>query len=167
METIKTYERYPVWIVLLSNLTSITIYVLGLIITLHTVWIVSVLYVVLILSLEFKLLKTHCINCYYWGKQCGFGKGKVSALFFKQGNAADFCIRELSWKDMIPDLAVSLIPGMIGIIILVLKFDILILISTVLLIALSTIGNGFIRGKLTCKFCKQRESGCPADKLFN
>jgi hypothetical protein len=167
METIKTYERYPVWIVLLSNLTSFSIYILGFIITLYTVWIVSVLYLALIFSLEYKLIKTHCINCYYWGKQCGFGKGKISALFFKQGNAANFCIRELSWKDMIPDLAVSLIPFVIGIIIMILKFNLLVLISTVLLITLSTIGNGLIRGRLTCKFCKQRESGCPAEKLFN
>ena len=35
------------------------------------------------------------------------------------------------------------------------------------IVILTTIGNGFIRGTLTCKYCKQGELGCPADRLFN
>jgi len=28
-------------------------------------------------------------------------------------------------------------------------------------------GTAMIRGNLVCKYCKQREIGCPAEKLFN
>ena len=68
---------------------------------------------------------------------------------------------------MIPDLLVSLIPLAVGIILLIIKFEPLILFALILLVAFTTAGNGYIRGTLTCTNCKQRELGCPADKLFN
>ena len=73
----------------------------------------------------------------------------------------------MTWKDMIPDLLISLIPLLAGIVLLIVQFDIYLLATIVLLAFLTTSGNGFIRGKLTCKYCKQRELGCPAEKLFN
>jgi len=73
----------------------------------------------------------------------------------------------MSWKDMIPDFLVTLIPIVIGIFLLIVKFDFILLIAIVLLIILTTAGNGFTRRQLTCKYCKQGELGCPASKLFN
>ena len=68
---------------------------------------------------------------------------------------------------MIPDLLVSLIPFVIGIIILISKFDSMLLSALLMLVVLTTTGNGYIRGILTCRYCKQGELGCPADLLFN
>lgn len=167
METSKTYEDYPIWIVTLSNFVSISIYVLGFIITYRLGWIPSIIYLSFILALEFRLIRNHCTNCYYWGKTCGFGKGRISSLFFNKGDEMKFCNNVITWKYMIPDLLISLIPLVIGIILLIVKFEILLLFALVLLIALTTAGNGFIRSTLTCRYCKQRESGCPAEKLFN
>jgi hypothetical protein len=167
METIKSYDNYPVWIAALSNLLSLLIYGCGFIIMLRTGWIVASLYLIFILTLEFRLLSRHCVDCYYWGKTCGFGKGRISSWLFKKGDSSKFCNNKMTWKDMIPDLLVSLIPLVTAIVLMIIKFDFVILFSVVLLVILSTTGNGFIRGKLTCRFCKQRESGCPADKLFN
>ena len=73
----------------------------------------------------------------------------------------------MTWKDMIPDMMVSLIPLVIGIILLIIKFDVALLIAMLVLIFLTTTGNGTIRRKYTCKYCKQQELGCPAEKLFN
>ncbi len=73
----------------------------------------------------------------------------------------------MTWKDMIPDLLISLIPLITGIVLLIIKFELILLLALILLIFLTTIGNGFIRGTLTCTFCKQKDIGCPADKLFN
>jgi hypothetical protein len=73
----------------------------------------------------------------------------------------------MTWKDMIPDLLISLIPLITGIVLLIIKIDFFLLFAVILLIVLTTIGNGFVRGRLTCKYCKQRESGCPAEKLFS
>lgn len=167
METTKTHENFPVWIVILSNLFSILIYSSGFAITLQLGWIAAALYLVFILALEYRLISKHCINCYYWGMTCGFGKGRLSALFFKRGDPNKFCGNEMSWKDMIPDLLVSLVPFIIGIVLIIIKFDFTILFALIILIVLTTAGNGFIRGNLTCRYCKQRELGCPAEKLFS
>lgn len=167
MEAPKAIEQYPVWIVLLSSLVSLLIYGLGVLIVFQLSWIFAILFLLYILVLEYRLIRYHCVDCYYWGKRCAFGKGYLSALFFKKGDTARFCAREFSWKDMIPDLMVSLVPLVTGVVLLVINFNIGLLIGLVVLVLLSTMGNGFIRGSLACKNCKQRELGCLAEQLFN
>jgi hypothetical protein len=167
METIKTFEKYPFWIVVLSSLVSLGIYTLGFLILIRPGLIFSLLYLIFIGVLEYRIIRYHCIDCYYWGKTCGFGKGRISAVFFKRGDESKFCEMDISWKSMIPDLLVTLIPLAVGLYLLIRGFNILLLFALILLIILTTYGNGFIRSRLTCKYCKQRELGCPAEKLFN
>jgi len=163
----KTFERYPLWIVLISNFLSIAVYGLGLFIMYQVHWAIAAAYLVYILALEVRLIKNHCPNCYYWGKTCGFGKGRVSALFFRQGDPHRFCDLEITWKTMIPDFLVWIVPVVAAIVLLIMHFSVYILIALILLIVFSSVGNAFIRGSLTCKYCIQKETGCPADKLFN
>lgn len=167
METTATYDKFPAWIVILSNLFSLLIYILGISITFRLGWIAAILYLIYILALEYRLISKHCVNCFYWGKICGFGKGRLSSLIFKRGDPSKFCENKMSWKDMIPDLLISLVPLIIGIVFIIIKFDFILLFAAIILIVLTTVGNGFIRGKLTCTHCKQREFGCPAEKLFS
>jgi hypothetical protein len=167
METAKTYENYPVWIVLLSNMLSLAIYSLGFAILLNLGLLFSFLFLTYVFILEFRVVRYHCINCDYWGKTCGFGKGRISSILFKKGDPIKFCEKDFTWKDMIPDLLVLLIPLVIGIFFLIKQFNLVLLFELVLLIFFTTRGNAFIRGKLTCKYCKQRELGCLAEKLFN
>jgi hypothetical protein len=167
METIKTYENYPLRTVILSNLVSLTIYLLGFIIIFKAFWVFAIIYLGYIFALEIRLIKNHCTGCYYWGKTCGFAKGRISSLLFKKADISSFCDKKISWKEMIPDLLISLLPLITGITLLIIKFEPFILLALLLLIALTTAGNQFIRGSLTCKFCRQRELGCPAEKLFN
>jgi hypothetical protein len=166
METVKRFETYPLRIVVLSNFVSLTIYSLGFLIIFKTDTIYALFYLLNVLILELNLIKNHCTSCFYWGKTCGFGKGRISALFFKKGDPAKFCNHSFKWKDMIPDLLVSLIPLVTGIVLLIADFNFLLLFAVLLLILLTTSGNGFIRGKLTCRYCKQSELGCPAQLLF-
>lgn len=161
------FENYPIWMVILSNLVSLAIYGLGFFIIWGLGWVFACLYVLYIFVLEYRLIKNHCTNCYYWGKTCGFGKGRLSSWAFKKGNQSKFCTMDISWKSMIPDLLVSLIPTIIGVILLFIEFDLILLFALLLLIVLSTTGNAFIRGAFTCKYCKQRDLGCPAEQLFN
>ncbi len=165
MKKANCYEKYPFWIVLISNLVSIAIYAIGayIIYQLGSIWLA--LYLFYILLLEFNLIKNHCTSCYYYGKCCAFGRGKLSALLFKKGDTKKFN-HPMTWKSILPDFLVSLIPIVVGVILLIIHFDILILLSIILLIVLSSIGNGFVRGSLACKYCKQRQLGCPAEKLF-
>ena len=167
METIKRYENYPMGIVLLSNFVALGIYTFGFLIIFRVGLVFSILYLLFILSLEYRLLRYHCPNCFYWGRICGFGKGKLSSWFFKKGDSSRFCLKEFTWKDMIPDLLISLIPFVVGITVLILQFDIMLLSAVLMLALLTTSGNGYIRGTLTCRHCKQGELGCPAELLFN
>jgi hypothetical protein len=167
VENSLTYEKFPSWIVIVSSLHSVLIYFLGAFIVLQLGWIAVGAFLAYVSFLEYRLLSKHCVNCYYWGKICGFGKGKISSWFFKKGDISKFCAKKFTWKDMIPDLMVSLVPFVVGIVFLIVSFNIILLMAVLLLIALSTAGNGFIRGSLACKYCKQRELGCYAEQLFN
>lgn len=163
----ETYENYSCWIMIISTLVSIAIYLIGAFIIYQTGIILLSLYLLFIILLEIRLIKGHCVNCYYYGKFCAFGKGKLSAILFKKGSSKKFFKNKMTWKDMLPDFLVPIIPLIAGIVLLALKFNWLILICTVLLVILTSAGNGFVRGSLACKFCKQRELGCPAEQLFN
>jgi hypothetical protein len=167
MKSVNTHEKFPIRVVMLSNLMSFIIYGLGLWIISQTGLMFAILYGVFVGWFEYRLLSQHCVNCYYWGKTCGFGKGRLSAWLFKKGNISTFACKPMSWRDMIPDLLISFIPTVIAIVLLIYQFDLLLLSALLMLLVLTTFGNGFIRGSLTCKYCKQRELGCPAEQLFN
>lgn len=167
MEKEKCFENYPFWIVLVSNLVTIAIYLIGAFIIYQIGLIWMILYLIFILFLEFRLISRHCRDCYYYGKYCAFGKGKISSMFLKKGDLNKFCKMQMTWKDIIPDFMVSIIPILVGIILLFIKFSWLILILIILLAILTFVGNGFVRGNLACKYCKQRKLGCPAEQLFN
>ena len=70
METRKCYENYPFWMVIISNIVSLSIYIIGgfLVYQIGLIW--FLLYILYILILEVKLLRGHCVNCYYFGKTC-------------------------------------------------------------------------------------------------
>jgi len=163
----KTYENYPAWIVLISNLLSISVYLIGAFIIYKTglIWLIA--YLLYILLLEMRLLKWHCIDCYYFGKNCAFGRGKLSCIFFKKGDAKNFAKREITWKDIVPDFMVTVIPMLVAIAFLIMDFSWLILVLLISIFLLGFIGNGLLRGQLACKYCRQRELGCPAERLFS
>jgi hypothetical protein len=163
----ESFENYPCRTIVISNLVSVGIYLIGafIIYQLDVIWLL--IYLLYVLWLEIRLLRNTCSGCYYYGKYCAFGKGKISSLFFKKGTCNKFVDGKITWKDIIPDFLVTLIPLIAGIGLLVMKFEWLILILLVVLVLLTTAGTGFVRGKLACRYCKQREIGCPAEQLFN
>ena len=163
----KIYENYPGWIPVISILLEVLIYAAGFFILLKWGSLVAITYLIFIILLQINLLKNHCVDCYYYGQTCGLGKGKLSAIFFKKGHPKRFTEREVSWKMVVPDLMVFLIPFTAGVIFLFKKFSLLIMGLIFLLFAFSFWGNALLRGSLLCKFCKQRELGCPAERLFN
>ena len=167
MKKQKYYEKYPYWIIIISNVFSIAIYLIGafIIYQLGSIWLVS--YLLYILWIEIRILRRSCVNCYYYGKYCAFGKGKISYLLFKKGDSKKFIQDKITWKDIIPDFMVSLIPMLVGIAILIIDFNWFLLTMIVILALLTFAGNALVRGSLACKYCKQREIGCPAEQLFN
>ena len=160
-------ENYPWHIILIANIVSISIYASGAIILSAVGLIPVVLYLVFILFLEFRLVKVSCTKCYYYDRYCAFGKGKLSALFFKKEEPSSFQQKNFSWYSLLPDMMVSIIPLVFGIYILLSGFSWIILLLMLVLILLSSFGNGWIRGSMACKYCKQKELGCQAEQLFN
>jgi len=167
MEQSEAFENYPCRIILFSNLVTLAIYAIGAYIIFQVGLVWFVIYLAYITGLEIRLLKTRCVNCYYYGKLCAFGKGKLSSFLFKKGDPHKFLKDNLSWKDILPDILVSIIPLIVGIALLIMKFNWLILSLIIVLVLLTSVGNGFVRGSLACKFCKQREIGCHSEQLFD
>lgn len=167
MTELKSYDKYPLGTVLLSNLLSIVLYSAGLFVLLNLGIIFGVLYVLYILLIEFRLLAKSCRSCYYYGKLCAFGRGKCCGLFFSKGDPEKFVANEITMKDIIPDFLVTIFPLVGGIIVLIINFSWLIAVLLVLLVILGFAGNALVRGSFACKYCKQRAIGCPAERLFN
>jgi hypothetical protein len=160
-------ENYPTAIVIGSNLLSLLIYGIGAFILFRfgIIWVIG--YVFFILILEFRLLSGHCVDCFYYGKTCAFGKGRLSSMFFQKGNPEKFSQMTLTWKDIIPDFLMFMIPVLAGILLLIQEFTWIVLILIITLFLLGFLGNALVRGQLACRYCKQREIGCPAERLFN
>lgn len=167
MSDIQTYERFPAWIVLVCNLVSWSIYAIGAYV-LARLWIwLLVPYLLYALWLEVRLLRTGCVDCAYYGKACAFGKGRLCAIAFEQGDPQRFAEHEISWAEMLPDFLASILPLIGGILLLVTDgWDWLIAVLLTLLLVLAFIGTGLVRGTFACKYCKQREIGCSAYEMF-
>jgi hypothetical protein len=160
-------ENYPISIVIGSNLLSFLIYGIGVYILFKfgILWVIC--YAGFILILEFRLLSGHCVDCYYYGKTCAFGKGRLSSLFFQKGQMEQFNQKKIKWKDIVPDFLVFIIPVLAGIILLIQEFTWTVLILIIAIFLLGFLGNALVRGQLACRYCKQREIGCPAEQLFD
>jgi hypothetical protein len=161
------FDAYPPWMVVASNALSISIYLMGAYLLSGFGVAAVAVYLIFCLWMEARVISCHCVNCAYFGKLCCFGKGKISSAFFKQGDPKKFSQMSITWRDMLPDLMVPLIPVIGGIILLIKKFDWTALAAVMLIFILSFAGNALVRGRLACRHCRQRVLGCPAERLFN
>ena len=107
-----------------------------------------------------------CVNCYYYGKLCAFGRGRLCPALFRRGNPQRFVDRVCSFRDVLPDLLVPAIPVVGGMVLLARDFALVLLLVVLAIAALATAGTGIVRGLLACPHCAQRELGCPAEQLF-
>ncbi len=162
-----TFENFPWRMVVICNAVGLAIYAIGLILIaqLGIAW--AVLYAAYCLWLEWRVLWGSCRKCYYYGKRCGFGKGRLCAWLLTKGTESGLPAKRISWWHVVPDFLVSLIPLGVGIAMLIGSFSCFVLLLVVMLLGLASVGTGFVRGQVACKYCKQRELGCPAEQLFS
>ena len=162
-----SFENFPWRIVLICNGVGLAIYAIGLYLMarLGIVW--GVLYAAYCVWMEWRLLSRSCRGCYYYGKRCGFGKGRVCSWFFAKSKEPRLSTKPISWREVVPDFLVALVPLGVGLATLIWRFSWLALLLIGMLVFLASAGTGFIRGQLACKYCKQRELGCPAEQLFS
>lgn len=160
------YENYPVTTVIVSASVSLLIYGISAFVLLQYGALWAVAYLVVAVIMEARLISSHCPDCYYFGKTCAFGKGRLSACLFTKGDPARFSRMQLTWQDIVPVFLMFIIPALAGLSLIVREFSVTILVLVALLFVLGFAGNAFVRGRLACRFCRQREAGCPAEQLF-
>ncbi len=118
------------------------------------------IYLVVAVSLVFLVLRwLVCTNCYYYGKWCPIGWGKLAALLFKQGSIENF--GKSPGVKLAPVVygLLSLVPLIFIIVALVKEFTAPKIIVLVLLLAVSyysAVGNR----RKSCSNCKMRTI-CP------
>jgi hypothetical protein len=166
MTETKSYENFPLWMPLIAVIVSIIGYILGAYILSGFGLLLVVIYLIYCFGIELLIIFRSCKDCYYYGKICGLGKGKIAPLFTKNGNPKRFLEKKISWYDFIPDFLVGIIPIIGGIILLINDFSFIVLGLIILLVIIFFGGAGFIRGSYACRYCKQKELGCPAQKIF-
>ncbi len=166
MDETRIYQNFPIRIVIFCNLLPLLVYATGVYILSGFGILMAVAYLFYCFWMEYRVMKLGCVNCIYYGKLCGTGKGKLCSLLFKQGDPKKFAQTKISWIDMLPDFMVVIFPLVGGIILLILNFSGFLLAVLVFLVLLYFFGNSLIRGPVMCKHCRQRELGCPAEQLF-
>ena len=160
----KGFEEYPITTVIAQNLFFLIYFSIGFIAILPLkilgIPIISLLYAVfLVVMLLFVLRKYLCTNCYYYGKKCSTGWGKLSSLMFKEksGNyELGIKLAGITWG------LATLIPIIGSIISLILNFTTYRLGLLILFIFLTPFN--FIFHKNSCKRCKIRNV-CPASMV--
>ena len=153
-------EEYPKSQILLGNLVMILWIALGTAACWFLYPLAGRIYLVVAVTLVFLVLRwLVCTNCYYYGKWCPIGWGKLAALLFKQGSIEKFS-KSLGVK-LAPVVygLLSLVPLIFIIVALAKEFTAPKIIVLVLLLAVSyysAVGNR----KKSCSNCKMRTI-CP------
>ena len=115
--------------------------------------IVSIIYIVFICVMLIFVLRKHlCTHCFYYGKVCGTGWGKLAACLFKK-NSGNY---ELGGKLAGITWMLAMFSPLIGMIVaLILNwFSITITLLLVIFVILS--GINFFAHKKSCERCKMR-----------
>jgi len=160
------YDEFPLHLVLFCIAVNISIYLVGAYLIAPLGKIFVALYLLYCLWVEIRVLIMSCRDCFHYGRLCAFGRGKICSLLFKKGSPERFKMKKITWINLVPDFLVSIIPLVIGGFYLVRSFTWLMLSLVVVLVIMAFPVTGFVRGSISCKFCRQREMGCPAVQLF-
>lgn len=160
------FENYPARTVLIVWLVNLIVYLASvyLIWRLGALW--GVLAIVYLFVVEFSTYWEGCTHCYYYGKRCYSGRGRIAPWLVKKGNPQKFCEKPVTFWNLLPHALVSIAPLIVGIILLIQDFNWLILICTSLPLLQWFMGNQLIFGILACPHCEQGRRCCPAQAFF-
>jgi hypothetical protein len=149
-------ESFPLSRVIFANVLMLVWIGLGTIACWFIYPVVAWIYLAAAIIMVFVVLrKLVCTNCYYYGKQCALGWGKISALFFSPGNIEEFSTCAGVKAAPITYGLLTLIPLVLCIVALVQAVTALKVAVLVLLLAVS-VYSGAIGRKVACTNCKMR-----------
>jgi len=149
-------EEYPKSSAVIGNLAMLLWIALGTIACWFFSPLIAGIYLAFAVLMVFIVLrKLVCTNCYYYGKWCSIGWGKLSALFFKKGSIEKFSTSAGVKLAPFTYGLLTLIPLVLIIISIYLEFTAVKLAVLVLLILIS-IYSGTAGRKKACLRCKMR-----------
>lgn len=162
----KMFENFPIWSIIIFNIVSFSVYFAGIYILYLIMPLISLLFLVYIIYNEMSVYRHGCASCYYYGKLCAFGRGKVAKMFMKKGNPKKFSEKGVSMKDFIPSMLVSIIPILAGIYLLIQSFNLIILLLIAWPVVVWLFFNPLMYGEYACIHCKQARICCPVCEYF-
>ena len=149
-------ERYPKSGVIIGNLLMVIWIALGTIACWFLIPIVAWIYLAVGVSMVWVVLRRLlCVNCYYYGKWCATGWGKLAAVFFKKGDVGKFSTSIGAKIAPITYGLLSIVPIIMLIVALIEQVSVQRIVVLVLLIGISAYSTVFNRRK-TCVKCKMR-----------
>jgi hypothetical protein len=149
-------EKYPASIVITENLAIILWLLFGTMILFQVSIILGIVYVTAaLIMILFVMRKLICTKCYYYGKRCHVGWGKISGLLFKEGAIEEFT--GCPGQKVAPLLfgLLALLPVVFGIISMVRDFSVYKIVLFSLLIVV-VVYSSVISRKNSCAKCKMR-----------
>ena len=111
-------------------------------------------------------IRLRCSYCYYCGKRCYSGWGKIAGFSFKRGNNKEFNNPGNYGIVAFLSSVLLLAPIMLGILTLILAFSIPALLLIIAYCVVAFTPNYFFKEK-TCHMCKQGQLGCPAARKLH
>ncbi len=154
-------ENYPIKIVCVSASLTILSYALGSIILYVLHPLLGIIFLLLAISTIIISMKLRCTHCYYLGKYCNIGLGKLAAIFFKKGESSEFKNPTKVIITAIFSFGTMVLPIVAGIMLILLDFSILNIGLFLGYILFGILPNFFLRGNF-CDKCIQGQLGCPS-----
>ncbi len=149
-------EEHPKSQIIFGNLMMAIWIALGTIACWFLFSLVAWIYLAVAIIMVFLVLrKLVCTNCYYYGKWCPIGWGKLSALFFKQGSIDKFSTNIGVKLAPATYGLLTLIPLILVIVSLIQEFSVPKLVVLILLLMVGFY-SGTISRKKSCINCKMR-----------
>ena len=151
-------ENYPKHIIAIRWIILLTTFGLGTYILCDLHYALAIVYIIYsVIALILILPLSRCVNCFYHGKLCNTGWGRVAFYLFKKGDESKY-VEHYNYAIFLHLL--WLVPLLAALLQLVRKRDVLVLSILVIYLFILFIEKIVLK-KLCCKKCHQKES-CPA-----
>ena len=151
-------ENYPVHIIIIHWIILLLAFALGIYILHGLHYVLAIIYIVYSLTaLTLILPLSRCVSCFYYGKLCNTGWGKIAAYLFKKGDESKY-VDYYNYAIFLHLLWLG--PLFVALLQLVRKREILALSIFVIYLFILFVEKIILK-KLGCKRCHLREF-CPA-----
>ncbi|MFX1516675.1 MAG: hypothetical protein ACFFC6_10220 [Promethearchaeota archaeon] len=154
-------EEYPIKIVCISATLTVISYLLGTIVIYVLHPILGLIFLLLAVTTIIVSMKLRCTHCFYIGKYCNFGLGKLTAILFKKGEPDEFRNPKKVVPTAILSFGTMLLPVIAGIGLIFFDFSLINIGLLLIYILLGILPNFFVRGNF-CEKCMQGQLGCPS-----